>query len=106
MIIKICFQAWVAATFIFEANAQFGAYPYAPPNGVALSEIPTNCPATYNSANASGTYALGPSFVNGDYEFGGGVRNGAELSWTVSVAQNATNGEFSTYSWLGTPAGL
>jgi len=109
MVIKICLGAWVTASFIFKASAQFFSYPYSPPNGVAQSELPGNCPATYNSANASGTYLLGPSFVNyapDVLDVGGGVTNGEELSWTVSVAQNAASGDFYTYSWLGTPAGL
>ena len=106
MVTQNRFRVLVAATFIFQASAQFASFPYAPPNGVVQSELPKNCAATYNRANASGTYALGPSFVNGDWEVGGGVRSREEqLSWTVSVAQNASSGEFSTYSWLGTPPG-
>lgn len=91
-------------SFIFSSkiNAQFQAYPYFAPNAVAESQLPSNCSAAYMSVNASGTYSLGASFVNGNWN--GGTAE-EDLSWTVTVGQNTSTGEFTSSNWLGTPPG-
>jgi len=93
----------VSVVLLSPINAQLTPYPYDSPNPVAPDQLPSDCPATYNSANASGTYSLGASFANGDFVAGGNAIE--DLTWTITVAQNTSSGEIETYSWLGTPPG-
>ncbi|KKA21053.1 hypothetical protein T310_4912 [Rasamsonia emersonii CBS 393.64] len=75
----------------------FLGFPYDPPNAASPVELPPNCSNTFTAANASGTYDIGNSFVNGPY----GWDTVEDMSWTVTVAQ--TGGVVQSYSWLGLP---
>lgn len=75
----------------------FLGFSYDPPNAASSVELPPNCSSTFTAANASGTYDIGRSFVNGPY----GWDKVADVSWTVSVVQ--TGGVVQAYSWLGLP---
>jgi hypothetical protein len=105
--VKMAFQYLLRAyllLFPFQANGQVGTpYPYFAPLESGSTDSVSTCLAQYKEANASGTFSWGPSFVNGDT---GGIDGVGDLSWTVTVSENTTSGEFSSDLWLGTPPGM
>lgn len=93
----------VLLIFPFITNGQFQPYPYFTPGEDGTAASPTGCLAQYNSANASGTYDLGPSFVNGLWFET--MTSREDLSWGITVSQNSSSGEYDSNLWLGTPPG-
>lgn len=96
-------SALVSIIFSIATDAQFLSYPYFVSLLRGSGANSSTCLAQYKSANASGTYSWGQSFINREYLGGNAAQ---ELSWTISISENSTSGEFELDLWLGTPPGI